>query len=152
MTILGIRVSSQEIRYAIINKDSDGDMHFLNKDSEHRLCYPTSTVKIEDKLYWVKQEFERILRQHPTIDKIVVKMNEYAGSETGSKRETNYIDAIILLLSAEKGISVCRKLYSQIGTTSKETRCHAEQRVGKTAKYWNTAISDAINCAYWEMR
>lgn len=152
MQIIGIRASAQEIRYAVLEKNSDGNIIFINKDTEHCLRYPATIQEIEDKLLWVKQEFERIFRQHLLIGKIVIKINEYTGTETGAKRETSYLDAIILLLASEKNIPVQRKLYSQIGTTSKQTKEHAESRVGKTDKYWNTTMADAINCAFWEER
>lgn len=152
MRVIGIRASSSEIRYAVLEKHNDGVITFVNKNEEHCLRYPTTTQTIEAKLYWVKQEFDRIFRQNTPIDKIIIKTNEYAGTETGAKRETSYIDAIILLLAAEKNIPIERKLYSQIGTTSKQTKEHADSRIGKTNKYWNTTIADALNCAYWEIR
>jgi hypothetical protein len=152
MQIIGIRASVQEVRYAILDKTADGNIIFINKDDEHRLKYPATIQSIEDKLNWVKQEFERIFRQHPSIEKIMMKMNEYTGSETGAKREVAYVDAVILLLAAEKNTPVERKLYSQTGTTANQTKEHAESRVGKTEKYWNTTIADAINCAFWEIR
>lgn len=152
MKVLGIRASAQELRYAILDKNSDGDIIFVNKDSEHCLRYPATVQNIENKLYWVKQEFDRIFRQHSPINKIVIKMNEYAVTENAAKRETSYLDAIILLLAVERNIQVQRKLYSQIGTTSKKTKEDAESRVGITEKYWNTTMADAINCAFWEAR
>ena len=152
MQVIGIRASAKEIRYAILDKVTDADIVFVNKDEEHCLRYPATVQTIEDKLHWVKQEFDRILRQHTSIGKIIIKMNEYAGTENGAKRETSYIDAVILLVAAEKNILVERKLYSQIGTTSRQTKEHAESRVGKTEKYWNTTMADALNCAFWEIR
>ena len=152
MKVLGIRASAQEVRYAILEKDSSGQVTFVNRDSENRLKYPSTVQEIGGKLLWIKHEFERILRQNPEVDKIIIKTNEYAGSETNAKRETSYIDAIILLLCADKNIPVIKRLYSQIGTTSRETKSHAELRVGKTDKYWNGTISDAVNCAFWELR
>ena len=152
MQVIGIRASTQEVRYAILEKQTDENITFINQNSEHCLRYPATVISLEEKLHWVKQEFDRIFRQHTSIGKILVKMNEYAGSDTGAKRETSYIDAIILLAAAENYIPVERKLYSQIGTTSKQTKEHAEKRVGKTNIYWNTTMADAINCAFWDVR
>lgn len=149
MQVIGIRSSAKEIRYAILEKNINRDITFLNKDKEHCLKYPSNISDIEEKLLWVKKEFERILRQNPEIEKIIIKVNEFNGSETLLKRESAYIDAIILLLSAEKHIKIDRKLYQSIGTSSKQTKEIAEMRVGKTDKYWNTSIADAINSAYW---
>lgn len=151
MKVLGLRASSSELRYAIIEK-TNNQVLFVNQTTENRMVYPANIVNIELKLKWVHDEMNRIIRQTPNIDKIVIKMNEYAGSETSAKRETIYIDSIFLLVSAVNNIPVVRKLYSQIGASSKDVKEKSEARVGRTEKYWNNTMADAIACAYWELR
>lgn len=152
MSIIGIRASSQEIRYAILEKDSNGTIVFQNIENENRLKYPANIENVAEKLYWVKSEIDRILRQNPGIEKIILKMNEYSGTENSSKRETTYVDAIILLSAGEHGISIERKLNSQISSTATKAKELAEQRVGRTTNYWNSTIADAILAAFWEIR
>ena len=91
MTVIGFRVSTKEIRYAVLEK-RDNSIAFLNKDSENLIKFPTSIINIEDKLYWAKSEIDRILRINSTIKKIYLKTNEFNGNENSSKRETTYID------------------------------------------------------------
>lgn len=152
MIILGVRASAQEIRYAVLEKNASGSIVFHNQASENRLKYPANMEKVEEKVQWAKEEFDRILRQIPNIDKIILKMNEYAGTENGAKRETTYVDAVLLLCAAEHGIPIDRKLNSQIGSTASTARERAENRVGKTMQYWNNTMADAILAAYWEVR
>lgn len=57
-----MRASAQEIRYAVLDKDTNGAVVFLNKDTENRIKYPANIVKVEEKLLWVKSEIDRILR------------------------------------------------------------------------------------------
>lgn len=152
MIILGVRASAQEIRYAVLEKESSGNIVFHNQTRENRLKYPANMEKVEEKVRWAKEEFDRIMRQIPNISKIVLKMNEYAGTENGAKRETTYVDAVILLCAAEHGIPIDRKLNSQIGSTSTTARELAERHVGKTSQYWNNTMADAILAAYWEVR
>lgn len=152
MQVMGLRASSQEIRYAILVKDSNGTIVFENMSNENRLKYPANIQNVADKLYWVKSEIDRILRQNPSIEKIILKMNEYSGTETTSKRETTYVDAIILLCAVEHGIPVERRLNSQISSTAARAKELAEQRVGRTTNYWNGTIADAILSAFWEIR
>lgn len=147
--VLGLRASSQEVRYAILDKDSDGKIIFVNRTSEHRLKYPANIDKVDGKLNWIKAEIDRILRQNTAIDIIVIKMSEYTGTENATKRETTYADAIFLLCAAEHGIPVVRKLNSQIESSSSRAKEYAEARVGKTDQYWNNTIADAILAAYW---
>lgn len=150
--VLGLRASSQEIRYAILEKDSSGGIIFVNRTNENRLKYPAHIATIEDKLNWVKSEIDRILRQNTAIDKIAIKVNEYAGTENAAKRETTYVDSIFLLCAAEHGLPVSRRLYSQLCSSATRSREHAEIRVGKTDHYWNNTMADAILVAYKEIR
>ena len=150
--ILGLRASSQEVRYAILDKDPTGKIIFTNQESENRLKYPANIESVEGKLNWIKAEVDRILRQNTAIDKIAIKMNEYAGTENAAKRETTYVDAILLLCAAEHCLPVVRKLNSQIGSSASKAKEYAENRVGKTNQYWNNTMADAILVVYWEIR
>lgn len=152
MKIMGVRSSSSEIRYAVLEKDIDSNIIFQNRISENRLVYPAGIEELQDKLKWVKDEFNRIFRQNNDIEKIILKMNEYVGTDNGAKRETTYMDAIIMLVAAENNIPIERRLYSQIGATSKHVKNRAESIVGCTEKYWNDKMADAIQCAAWELR
>lgn len=151
MKVMGLRVSASEIRYAIL-ENNNNQVLFLNRNTENRLIYPANINTIELKLKWCRDELNRIIRQNPGIDKISLKTNEFTRSETSAKRETIYIDAIILLVAAENNIPITRKLYSQIGASSRDVKEQAETCVGKTDKYWNNTIADAIVSAHWEIR
>lgn len=152
MIVMGIRASAQEVRYAILDKKADKSIEFINRTSENRLKYPANMDSIEEKLYWVESEIDRILRQNDAINKIIIKTNEYTGTESSAKRETTYVDAIIMLSAYEHGLSVVRRLNSQIGSTAAKAKEYAENRVGKTDHYWNNTIADAILAAYWEIK
>lgn len=151
MSILGLRASAQEIRYAILENDADGNVAFVNINSENRIKYPATINRVEDKLQWVKSEMDRILRVNPTIEKVYIKINEY-GTETAAKRETTYIDSIFLLSAKEHNIPVEKKLNSQISSTASKAKEYAENRVGRTDKYWNNTIADAVLVAYWGLK
>lgn len=151
MSIIGLRASTQEIRYAILDTDDSGNVVFANKDSENRIKYPATIDKVEDKLQWVKSEIDRILRVNPAIKRVYIKINEY-GTETAAKRETTYIDSIFLLSAKEHNICVERKLNSQIASTASKAKEYAESRVGRTDKYWNNTMADAILVAYWGLK
>lgn len=151
MSTLGLRASAQEIRYAILENNVDGSISFVNQTTENRIKYPATIETVEDRLHWVKSEIDRILRVNPNIERIYIKMNEY-GTETSAKRETTYIDSIFLLSAKEHNIPIKRRLNTQIGSTSSKAKEYAETRVGKTDKYWNNSIADAILVAYWGLK
>ena len=131
--------------------DVDTNVLFANKDSENRIKYPANIDRIEDKLYWVKSEIDRILRVNQGIEKVYIKTNEY-GTETAAKRETTYIDSIFLLSAKEHNIPVEKKLNSQISSTASKAKEYAENRVGRTDKYWDNTMADAILVAYWGLK
>lgn len=150
MAIMGVRASAQEIRYAILEKNTNGNIIFSNHVAENKLKYPANMDSVSEKLSWVKSEIDRILRQNTNIQKITLKMNEY-GTETAAKRETTYVDSILLLCAAEHGVPIERKLNSQISSTAAKAKELAERRVGRTDQYWNNTMADAILAAYWEI-
>ena len=151
MSVIGLRATAQEIRYAILESDAVGNVIFANKNTENRIKYPATIDRVEDKLQWVKSEVDRVLRINPNIERIYVKMNEY-GTESSTKRETTYIDSMFLLSAKEHNLPIERKLNSQIASSAAQAKEHAERRVGKTDKYWNNAIADAILVAYWGLK
>ena len=151
LTVIGLRASAKEIRYAILDTDVDGNVLFINKDLENRIKYPANIDSIEDKLYWVKTEIDRILRVNQAIEKVYIKTNEY-GTETVTNRETTYIDAMFLLAAKEHNMPVKKKLNSQIASTASKAKEYAENRVGRTDKYWDNTMADAILVAYWGLK
>lgn len=55
MSVIGMRASAQEIRYAVLKYDSaTGNVIFVNKDTENRIKYPATINSIEDKLFGQK--------------------------------------------------------------------------------------------------
>ena len=151
MKIIGLRASANEFRYAILERDANGNIVFVNKDFENRIKYPATIEKIEEKVYWVKSEIDRIFRINPTIQKVYIKTNEYA-TETATRRETTYMDSIFLLSAREHNLPVERKLNNQIDSTSSKAKEYAENRVGRTQKYWNNTMADAILAAWWGIK
>ena len=151
MKVLGIRCSTKEIRYAILEKQGD-DIVFTNKDSENRLIFPVSIQEIEKKLKWCRTEISRIVRQNGDIDCVVIKVNEFSRGENLSKREGAYMDGVVMLTIHEHNIPVLKKLYNQIGANSSNILKLAENIDGRTNKYWSKSIADAIQCAAFVLR
>ena len=56
------------------------------------------------------------------------------------------------MAAREHNIPVFRKLNSQISSNATKAKEYAEQRVGKTEKYWNNTMADAILVAYWGLK
>jgi hypothetical protein len=126
----------------------DSSIEFMNRDTENKLQYPASHATTDAKLRWLKGELDRIFRQSNGVSQMVIKTNEFAGSENKSKRESTYAEAVCILTAAEQNVPVSCKLYSQIGSTSSESKRHAEERVGRTDKYWDNKIADAVLAAF----
>ena len=145
--ILGIRTSTSEIRYAVLGEGENGIVCFLNKDGEHKLQYPSTQSSGADDLKWLKRELDRIIRQTTGIEQMVIKTSEFGGSETKSKRKSAYAEAICLLVAAEHNIAVTSKLYSQLGVRSGNVKELADERYGRTGKYWDSKIADAVIAA-----
>lgn len=147
MKVLGIRVDPKKTRYALVEYDGT-NFSLLNADAESRLIYPANIVESDEKVDWLYRELERVLHEHQDIEKICIKTNEYTQSDSKSKRESAYLEGVILLFCRQKGIPVTVKIYGSLGTKSADVRNHAEHRVGRTVKYWDAKIADAVIAAW----
>jgi hypothetical protein len=146
--ILGIRTSPTTVRYAVLNCNGvTGSL--VNAESENKLDFPADCRRVEQKLHWLHQELSRVLRQYPVIEKVVIESNEYGrGGEKASAREAAYLDAIILLTAGSLQLPVEMTLYRTIGTRRNEIKTFAETNVGKTNRYWNEQMADAVSAAW----
>ena len=147
MIILGIRTSTQEIRYAILDFQQDGTVKLLNGENENRLKFPASYDTIEKKLWWFYQELERIVRNQP-IEKIMIKSNEYMRSDSSVSRTASYIDGVVYTFAGKMDIPVVMKMYRAMETRRDDVKTFAESNVGKTKANWNEQMADAVAVAF----
>jgi hypothetical protein len=143
MKVLGFRADPTGPRYAIVV--SDGKAFCLaNADGETRLSYPAGVTSPSDKSDWLYREIERIFREHSDIARVVIKTNEYTKLDSKAKRESAYAEAMLLLYCAQQRVKVEIKIYTSLATNSSEVKADAEVRVGRTAKYWDPKMADAV--------
>jgi hypothetical protein len=143
MKVLGIRNSPTEIRFAISKKDN-GSIILENTNGENKLVFPKQISSLSKKVGWLYQELENILSNNPDIKIISVKQNENVSTKYSTVQETAFYDAIAHLVGNNRGLTVNSYVYNNIGTKSKEVKTFAESHTGKTAKYWNSKMADAI--------
>ena len=153
MKVLGFRGDPRAPRYAIVS-EAGGVYTLENANADTKLHVPASIAEDDDadRLEWMYREIIRIFDDHPDITKVVVKQNEFTQQDTKAKRKSAHTDAAVMLACAHRHIPVEIKIYASMGTTSAETKTHAETRVGKTPKYWDNKMADAINAAWWGLR
>jgi len=146
MKVLGIRVTPQVARYAIVEYD-DGVAIFINHNSENKLEFPAALSTIAAKSRWLYLELERIFAQYPDLEQVIIKENEYVG-ETKSSRESSYLVGIIFLIAAQRNIKSRPVLYRQLKTNSSHVKDFAETNIGRTSQYWDTQMADSV-AATW---
>lgn len=147
MIVLGVRLEPGKARYALVEYDG-AVFSLLNAKDETRLVLPPAISESAEKIDWLYRELERIFHSQPDIQKVCIKTNEFTQSDSKSKRETAYFEATVLLFCQQRGIPVNTRTYSSIGTKSGDVKQHAESRVGRTGKYWDGKIADAIMAAW----
>lgn len=152
MKVLGFRGDPKAPRYAVVSEDN-GVFTLENAASDNKLLVPASVTEDADaeRVNWMYREVLAIFDAHPGIAKVMIKQNEFTRLDTKAKRRSAYNDAAVILACAHQGIPVELKIYASMGTTSTDTKLHAENRVGKTAKYWDNKMADAVNAAWWEL-
>lgn len=150
MQVLGIRTSQTTIRYAILEV-AEELVKFVNQDEENRLLFPAALIRPEEKINWLYLEFDRILRQYPELNRIVIKQQEFGKQLSRASCYSAYFDSVIFLIASQNQIKVDNKLYSAIGTRSSEVKKFAEEKVGKSKTYFDAQMADAIAAA-WSAR
>ncbi|NHZ46368.1 hypothetical protein [Nitratidesulfovibrio liaohensis] len=145
MKIIGLRFSPDSFRYAVLEKN-DGIINFTNANNETKVCKPADLDNIDDICAWIYDEIKRIITINNDVSNIVIKTNEYS-TDTKSKRTTIYLEGVATVASKLEGKPVTFKLYSQIGVSSSNVKDRMESRYGKTKKYWDSKIADAVAAA-----
>jgi hypothetical protein len=151
MRVLGFRADPANARYAIITHDG-ATFTLENNSSESRLVYPADVKEASQKVLWLYRKMERIFHADPDIDAVVIKTNEYGLVEKASMRESSYIEAALLLFCEQHQTPVFVKTYGSLTTKSANVKADAECRVGRTSKYWDNKIADAVVAAWWGAR
>ena len=148
MQILGIRTSSQCVRYAVVEWDGQAAT-LVNKDDENRLNFPAATEEMPGKLSWLKTELDRIFRKYPDIGRVAIKMNQF-GTEKMANRYSTQMDGAVMLVSQLNGKSVSTLIYANIGKgmSSKKIQDFSESNVDRSGKYWNPQMADAVAAAW----
>jgi hypothetical protein len=147
MTVLGFRSDPTTPRYALIRKDAT-TLVLANADGETRLSYPANVTSAVDKSAWLYREIERVFRDNADIARVVIKTNEYTQSDSKAKRESAYAEAMVLLYCAQHQVPVEVKIYASLSTNSGSVKEHAEARVGRSSKYWDVKMADAVVAAW----
>ena len=143
MKVLGFRGDPKAPRYAVVSEDNVV-FTLENAASDNKLLVPASIAEDADaeRLDWMYREVLAIFDAHPGIAKVMIKQNEFTQQDTKAKRKSAHADAAVVLACAHRGIPVELKIYASMPTTSKDTKQHAEARVGKTDKYWDNKMAD----------
>jgi hypothetical protein len=144
---LGIRTSAKSIRYAIVEERADG-LVLVNSASESRLLFPATMTNFEDRLVWLASEVNRLISHHGPFDRVCVKHSEFTrAGATLAGRESAGLDATVLLVARQHQLPAERILYTPLGSRRDDAKTDAEARVGRTTKYWDIAMADAVLAA-----
>lgn len=150
MKVMGIKASSAEVRYAVLEKSGNGNVTFCNQD-DNRLLFPKALMTDSKKLAWFFNEFDRLMAIHK-VCKVIIKLPESGRMETNASRFSHYLDAMMLLW-AEKHDSPITCLgvqYRMLHTRSAEVCAFVRSKgIPETPHYWNVAIGDAIASALY---
>lgn len=146
MKVLGIRNYSNGMRFCILSNEGDGGLiEFVNLNKENKINKPQGYEGKE--LYlWYQSEIERILDTNDGIEAIAIKQNENSvRSCYGKLKDVMFFDCIASMSAFHRDLEVESYVYNQLGVNSKTVKEQAETIIrGKTNKYWDEKIADAI--------
>lgn len=148
MKVFGFRSDPTTPRYAIVVGPTSS-LALINAATESRLSFPADCSTDCAQVTWLYREFTRIFNIHPDITRVIIKKGEFTQGDNNAKRIASYQEAALLLYCGLHSKPVVTRLYASLGTRSTEVRDHAISRVGRTTRYWDTKIADAIVAAWW---
>lgn len=149
MKVLGVKVTSVCVRYAILSKDSQGNILFCNSE-DNRLVFPRDADSETKKMKWLWDRFDRLLSLETAIQRIVIKLPEAGRIESGASRLAHYLDAVIMLVAEKRNapIPVIGKMYRSLHTRSADVLDYVQNKgIPRTEHYWDVAMGDAIAAA-----
>lgn len=150
MLVFGFRSDQNSPRYAILDSSCDPPK-LLNEDSESRLPFPADCGDEVAKVTWLYREFERIFHMYPNISSVAIKKGEFTQGDNNAKRIASYQEAALLLYCGLNNKPVVLKVYASLATSGAHVCSHAIARVGRTTRYWNSKMADAIIAAWWRV-
>ncbi|MEO5326097.1 hypothetical protein PV773_22535 [Mesorhizobium sp. CC13] len=148
MKILGFRSDPTTPRYAIVD-NAVAPLVLSNAGAESRLCFPADCATEAAQVTWLYREFERIFHTYPDISRVVIKKGEFTQGDNNAKRVASYQEAALLLFCGLHNKPVVTKIYTSLATNSGSVVAHAFARVGRTTRYWNSKMADAVVAAWW---
>lgn len=149
MIVLGIRISPQSTRYALV-KSEGRKYELINADTDSELKYPVDKDTPESVADWLYRELERVFRITPEIKRVCIKVNEPRTRDTKSTRKAYRLEGVALLFCHLNRKPVKMKTYISLGTRRADVKTYAEERVGSTSKYWDVQMADAVAAAWSE--
>ena len=86
---------------------------------------------------------------YPDVAKVAIKMNQF-GREKMANRFSTHMDGVVMLSAMQNCKPVATLLYASIqkGMSSKKVQAFAEDNVGRSDKYWNAQMADAVAAAW----
>ena len=151
MKLLGVRVGGSKTRVAAVEGEN-GSARLIGSAAGSRLVYPVSISSIDGKVHWLYREMGRIYEENPDIGMVCIKTNEYGLSDTKTKRESAFLEAAVILFCSQKSIPVTLTTYASLKTNGTKSVEDAERRIGRTCKYWDKQVADAVNAAWHGLR
>lgn len=153
MKVIGIKVSANEIRYAVVELKTDGSILWLNPDNdstENRILFPKDATERPAKVAFVRDEFDRVFRQsHP--DAIVLKLTESnKGKFVSWALDLASYEAAIMIAAEQHHVPVHERRYQTLKLNSDSVEGYVLGHVSKSPKLWTQPMIDAVAVALKE--
>ncbi|MEI6516045.1 MAG: hypothetical protein WCO77_08710, partial [bacterium] len=105
MKVIGVRNSTDTIRFAVIEKNGRG-IHFLNADDGNRIVLPKTIPDRAARMAWARQELDRVITRHGPIAGIALKQNENQPKAYTQTVAVAFLDALWFLAAGEKATKI----------------------------------------------
>ena len=150
MKVMGIKVSTKDVRYAVLLDDQNLGVSFLNK-AANKVVFPKEYKNRFDRAQYLLTEFTRLIQENAP-DRIVVKLFE--PSSPGFRKfavPLASFETAIALAAMVEHVSVAERYFANIKLNSKTVEGYVTTHIAKQGIGWDSHIVDALAVALKEL-
>lgn len=154
MKVVGVKISTKQVRYAVVESDVEGKISWLNSDNstwENRILFPKEANSRPSQIQFLYKEFDRVIRQERP-DLLAIKVGEgIKGSYSAWALLVSSCESAIILAALAAHLPVVERRYAGLKLNSRTVEAFVLSRFARPPSLWDIQIAEAVAIAVKEL-
>lgn len=149
MKVMGVKVSTNEVRFAVVSDESGSDFQFLNPD-DSKIAFPKSDKTRFDRAEYLFGEFKQLVSKY-SPDSVTIKLFE-PNSPSFRMYATSIatFETAVALAAKAEHVAVTERYYASLKLSSKTAEDFVLKNILKQGVGWNSHLVDSLAVALKE--